>query len=87
MTPEQARAALEVGIATLNQLADQGVTLVGIGEMGIGNSTSAAAILSATTGIAPAEIVGRGTGLDDAGLQRKAEVVTAALDLPSRQSH
>jgi nicotinate-nucleotide--dimethylbenzimidazole phosphoribosyltransferase len=81
MTLEQARAALEVGIATLNQLANQGVTLVGIGEMGIGNSTSAAAILSATTAIPSAEIVGRGTGLDDAGLRRKTEVIAAALDL------
>jgi nicotinate-nucleotide--dimethylbenzimidazole phosphoribosyltransferase len=80
MTPDEARAAVETGIATLDQLADSGATLVGIGEMGIGNSTSAAAILSATTGIPPTEIVGRGTGLDDAGLRRKAEVVAAALD-------
>jgi nicotinate-nucleotide--dimethylbenzimidazole phosphoribosyltransferase len=79
MTPEEARAALEVGIATLDQLANDGVTLIGIGEMGIGNSSSAAAILSATTGIPPAQIVGRGTGLDDAGLRRKIEVVTAGL--------
>jgi len=81
MNLDEARTAVEAGITTLNQLVGNGVTLVGIGEMGIGNSTSAAAILSATTGIKPADIVGRGTGLDDAGLRRKAEVVTAALEL------
>jgi nicotinate-nucleotide--dimethylbenzimidazole phosphoribosyltransferase len=81
MTPDEARAATEAGIGTLNSLADRGITLVGIGEMGIGNSTSAAAILSASTGITPAEIVGRGTGLDDAALHHKIEVVTAALEL------
>jgi nicotinate-nucleotide--dimethylbenzimidazole phosphoribosyltransferase len=80
MTPDEARAALQAGITILDRLADSGVTLAGIGEMGIGNSTSAAAILSVTTGIPPAEIVGRGTGLDDAGLRRKAEVVAAALN-------
>jgi nicotinate-nucleotide--dimethylbenzimidazole phosphoribosyltransferase len=80
MTKDEARAAVEIGIVTLNQLADNGATLVGIGEMGIGNSTSAAAILSAATGIAPAEIVGRGTGLDDAALSHKIAVVTATLE-------
>jgi len=81
MTPDQAARAIEVGITTLDRCAGQGITLAGIGEMGIANSTSAAAILSATTGIAPAVIVGRGTGLDDAGLRRKVEAVTAALEL------
>jgi nicotinate-nucleotide--dimethylbenzimidazole phosphoribosyltransferase len=80
MTLDQARAAIEVGIATLNQLANDGITLAAIGEMGIGNSTSAAAILCATTGIAPASIAGRGTGLDDAALRHKIEVLTAALE-------
>ncbi|MGA2412509.1 MAG: nicotinate-nucleotide--dimethylbenzimidazole phosphoribosyltransferase [Candidatus Binataceae bacterium] len=81
MSPEQAIRAIEAGIAALNRLADRGVTMAGIGEMGIANSTSAAAILSAATGIAPAAIVGRGTGLDDAGLRRKVEVVEMALAL------
>lgn len=81
MSQEQAVGALEAGIEIARDLAGQGASLIGIGEMGIANSTAAAAILSAITGIAPAEIVGRGTGLDDAGVRRKAAVVGRALEL------
>lgn len=49
------------------------------GEMGIGNSTSAAALMHALTGIDAFNCVGRGTGVDDAGLARKASVVAAAI--------
>jgi nicotinate-nucleotide--dimethylbenzimidazole phosphoribosyltransferase len=81
MTSEQVTRALEIGIEVVRELAGQGATLIGIGEMGIANSTSSAAMLSAITGIAPAELVGRGTGLDDAGVRRKAGVVERALEL------
>jgi nicotinate-nucleotide--dimethylbenzimidazole phosphoribosyltransferase len=50
------------------------------GEMGIGNTTAAAAILAGLTGAAPAEVVGRGTGIDSGGLARKQAVVAAGLD-------
>ena len=63
MTPEQTTRALETGIEIARELADSGATLIGIGEMGIANSTSAAALLCALTGIAPESIVGRGTTL------------------------
>jgi nicotinate-nucleotide--dimethylbenzimidazole phosphoribosyltransferase len=79
MTPSETKRALEVGIEIARDLAEIGVTLIGIGEMGIANSTSAAAILSAITHIAPSAMVGRGTGLDDAGVRRKTEVVLSAL--------
>jgi nicotinate-nucleotide--dimethylbenzimidazole phosphoribosyltransferase len=81
MTLAQARCAIEVGIEIARELADAGATLVGIGEMGIANSTSAAAILSATTGLAPAELAGRGTGLDETGVRHKIEVLERALEL------
>jgi nicotinate-nucleotide--dimethylbenzimidazole phosphoribosyltransferase len=81
MTLAQARQSIEVGIEVAGELADSGVALVGIGEMGIANSTAAAAILSATTGLAPAELAGRGTGLDDAGVRHKVEVLERALEL------
>ena len=81
MTAEQVRRALEIGIGTANELINSGVTLIGIGEMGIANSTSAAAVLCALTGLEPARIVGRGTGLDDAGVRRKIAVIERALEL------
>jgi nicotinate-nucleotide--dimethylbenzimidazole phosphoribosyltransferase len=79
MTAAQAESALEAGIQVVNEAAGAGATLVGIGEMGIANSTSAAALLSAITGADAAIIAGRGTGLDDAGLRRKVEVIEASL--------
>ena len=85
MTPEQTVRAVEIGIETAAAAAEQGATIIGIGEMGIANSTSAAALLSATTGIAPDQLVGRGTGIDDAGLQRKRAVVEHALRLHRAQ--
>src|SRR5215813_13041536 len=75
MTREQAMCALEVGIETVHDLAREDVTLIGIGEMGIANSTAAAAVLSAITGLPPAEVAGRGTGLDDGGVRHKIQVI------------
>ncbi|MGO9059949.1 MAG: nicotinate-nucleotide--dimethylbenzimidazole phosphoribosyltransferase [Candidatus Binataceae bacterium] len=80
MTAAQAASALEVGIETVNEATACGATLIGIGEMGIANSTSAAALLSALTAVDVASMAGRGTGLDDAGWRRKVEVVRASLE-------
>ena len=60
MTRDQALRAIEVGIEIAREFAASGVTLIGIGEMGIANSTSAAAVISAATGIPPARLAGRG---------------------------
>jgi len=76
MSRAEAQRAVDVGIAH----ATDG-DLLGAGEMGIGNSTAAAALLCAFTGISPLEAAGRGTGLDDAGVTRKAEVIARALAL------
>lgn len=76
MTRAEAEHALETGFA----YAAHADTL-GAGEMGIGNTTSAAALFSAFSGLDPSETAGRGTGLDDAGLARKVEVVRRALVL------
>jgi nicotinate-nucleotide--dimethylbenzimidazole phosphoribosyltransferase len=80
MTPAQATAAIEAGIEIAADAIANGATLIGIGEMGIANSTAAAALLSAITGIDVAAMAGRGTGLDDAGWRRKVEVVRASLE-------
>lgn len=76
MSREQAHAAIEAG----RQRANEG-DILGAGEMGIGNSTAAAALLCAFTGLDPHEAAGRGTGLDDAGVTRKADVIAGALAL------
>ncbi len=80
MTLEKARELLKKG-RMLAHSAKQRFDLVGLGEMGIGNTTSAAALLSALTGADAALTVGAGTGLDDAGMQHKAAVVRRALAL------
>jgi nicotinate-nucleotide--dimethylbenzimidazole phosphoribosyltransferase len=85
MTSAQARHALEIGIETAREIASGGATLLGIGEMGIANSTSAAAILAAVTGIEPARIAGRGTGVDYHALAHKIEVIETALQLHRAQ--
>ncbi len=81
MTREETRRAIEVGIEVAREFASSGVMLIGIGEMGIANSTSAAAVLSAVTGIPPARLAGRGTGIDDAGWKHKIDVIERALAL------
>ncbi len=84
MTRAQAVAALEAGIAIAEELAARGVTLLAPGEMGIANTTPAAALAAHFTGLEPEAITGRGTGVDDAALARKVEVVRRALSLHSR---
>jgi nicotinate-nucleotide--dimethylbenzimidazole phosphoribosyltransferase len=79
MTPDEARAALETGISVAGALVDAGARCLLTGDMGIGNTTPAAALIAAFTGAAPAEVTGRGTGIDDATYTRKVAVVTAAL--------
>jgi nicotinate-nucleotide--dimethylbenzimidazole phosphoribosyltransferase len=81
MTRGQAEAALRLGIRLATEAADEGVEILGAGEMGIGNTTAAAAVVAALTGAEAETVVGRGTGVDDAGLARKAEVVRDALAL------
>ncbi|HSN86801.1 MAG TPA: nicotinate-nucleotide--dimethylbenzimidazole phosphoribosyltransferase, partial [Thermoanaerobaculia bacterium] len=79
MTPEERQAAWKAGAAAVERARAAGAQAVGLGEMGIGNTTAAAALLSALTGAPPEQTVGRGTGVDEAGLARKREVVAAAL--------
>lgn len=82
MSREEAQASLRAGVDAFEALKEHGpVSLVGLGEMGIGNTTSASAIICVLTGISPEEAAGRGTGVDDAGLKRKIEVLTKSLAL------
>ncbi len=79
MTRDEAVRALLAGYAVLEQEHAKGLDIVGTGDMGIGNTTPSAAIACAFTGRAAADIVGRGTGVDDAGMDRKREAVERAL--------
>ncbi|MFF5084395.1 nicotinate-nucleotide--dimethylbenzimidazole phosphoribosyltransferase [Actinoplanes sp. NPDC000266] len=79
LTREEALAAVEVGIGVAAALVDNGAKCLLTGDMGIANTTPAAALIAVFTGLAPAEVTGRGTGIDDATLDRKIEVVGRAL--------
>lgn len=79
MEPERFAAAVQVGVDAVDRLAGNGTDLLVLGELGIGNTTAAAAIAAAVVGGKTADWVGRGTGLDDEGLARKVEAVRRAL--------
>lgn len=81
LAPQELEAALAVGRDAVNRASRDGVGAVGLGEMGIGNTTSAAALLSALTGLDPSETVGRGTGVRGEALDHKRGVVRRALEL------
>ncbi|MEV7834498.1 nicotinate-nucleotide--dimethylbenzimidazole phosphoribosyltransferase [Streptomyces subrutilus] len=81
MSREEAVAAIEVGIETARDLVAAGNKALLTGEMGIANTTVSAALISVFTGADPAEVTGRGTGINDETHARKVEVVRRALDL------
>ncbi len=81
MSAEEAERSLAVGIDMAEAIISEGAKVLIVGEVGIGNTTASSAVLAALTSADPQEIVGRGTGLDDAGWQRKKAVVREALAL------
>ena len=84
MTREEAVRAIIFGIETAKAAWRADVDLLGIGEMGIGNTTTGAAVLSALTGKRAAETVGRGGGLNDEGLAKKLKIVDDAVNRCSK---
>src|SRR3984893_644527 len=78
MTPDEVLAAIVVGIEQGLDAAER-VDMIGLGEMGIGNSTAAAAITAALTGLPPATVTGRGTGADHAMWHRKIAGIEETL--------
>jgi nicotinate-nucleotide--dimethylbenzimidazole phosphoribosyltransferase len=79
MTREECEAAITRGAALAAQEIAQGSNVLGFGEMGIGNTSSAAIITSKLCGLPLVQCVGRGTGLDDAGLQKKHTLLAEAI--------
>ncbi len=81
MSLTQAERAIAAGATLMRELAATGCNAIAFGEMGIGNTTAASALMAHLTGLAPEVCIGRGTGLDDSGLARKRAVIEAALAL------
>jgi nicotinate-nucleotide--dimethylbenzimidazole phosphoribosyltransferase len=81
LTRAEALAAIDAGIAAAGSLLDRGAGVLVTGDMGIANTTPAAALIAAFTGADPAEVTGRGTGIDDETLARKTALIRAALAL------
>lgn len=87
MTRQQVLDAMAVGLDLAADAAKDGVNAVGVGEMGIGNTTTSSAVLSALTGATPESVTGRGGGLTDQAFAVKKQVITQALALhhPDRE--
>jgi nicotinate-nucleotide--dimethylbenzimidazole phosphoribosyltransferase len=79
MNHEHAVRAVTAGMEVVESELVRGLDILGTGDMGIGNTTPSAAIAAVLTGRPPADLVGRGTGLDDAGLARKTAAVEQAI--------
>ncbi len=80
MTPQECADALQWGRSVVDRLMPAGSNTLVLGEMGIGNTASAAMLMHGLTGRKLADCVGRGTGLDDAGLERKRQLLAQAQE-------
>ena len=81
MTREQALQSLQSGIELAAQAKTDQIDLVGTGDMGIGNTTPSAAIAACFCGLLPVQVTHRGTGIDDEGLERKINAISAGLQI------
>ena len=81
MTKEEAIQAILVGVELAHAAADDGVTLLGTGEMGIANTTPSSALYASLIPCSVVEVTGRGTGIDDSRLQHKIKVIERSLEV------
>ena len=81
MTREQAVRAVLIGADLAAETAEEGAQVIGVGEMGVGNTTTSSAVLAVLTGSSVREITGRGAGITDAGYEKKMQVITRAIVL------
>lgn len=81
MTPVQAMDSIQAGIDIVESEINRGLDILATGEMGIGNTSAASAIISAMTRIPVSEVTGRGTGVGDEQLQHKIKVIEKALTI------
>ncbi|HTW16531.1 MAG TPA: nicotinate-nucleotide--dimethylbenzimidazole phosphoribosyltransferase [Nocardioides sp.] len=87
LTADETRQALDAGATVAAEEIAAGAQLLLSGDMGIGNTTPAAALVAAGLGLPAGEVVGRGTGVDEAGLARKTEVLEQALARAGERTH
>lgn len=80
MSPAECEQAIGIGREQVQRAQADGIEVLGIGEMGIGNTTAASTLLAVLCGFSPGEAVGRGTGVSDAVLARKIDVVSRAIE-------
>ena len=81
MTRDEAIKAIEIGIELVDEAVGEGASMFATGEMGIGNTTAASAVIAALTGRAVAEVTGRGTGIEPEALPHKVAVIEKALQV------
>ncbi|WP_296321068.1 nicotinate-nucleotide--dimethylbenzimidazole phosphoribosyltransferase [Treponema sp. UBA3813] len=81
MTRDEALRAIEIGIELAKNAKADGVSVLGVGEMGIGNTTTSTVVLSVLTGLSPEKITGRGGCITDEMLAHKKEVIKKGIDL------
>lgn len=81
MTRDEALAAIFVGVEVAEEVIAKGASLIATGDMGIGNTSASSAIISILGSIELEDIVGRGTGIDDEGLDRKLLAIRKAIDV------
>ena len=79
MSRDEAIKAINIGIETAIRAVEGGHRLIGVGEIGIGNTTTSAAVLCCLCGISPEQAAGKGAGLDEAGYRNKIDVINSAL--------
>jgi nicotinate-nucleotide--dimethylbenzimidazole phosphoribosyltransferase len=80
MTQQQCEQALTIGASLANKEIESGCNVLGFGEMGIANTSSASCLMSVMCGLPIAQCAGRGTGLDDAGLAKKIDILREAIE-------
>lgn len=81
MTREECLSAMLHGAKLAMENAADGASILLVGEMGIGNTSTATAVICALLGLEPSAVTGRGAGLSDAGMRRKRKAISRALDL------
>jgi nicotinate-nucleotide--dimethylbenzimidazole phosphoribosyltransferase len=86
LTEDETLRAIAVGRAVAREEIEAGAQLLLSGDMGIGNTTPAAALVAAALGVPASEVTGRGTGIDDTGLRLKQDVIDQALERAGRHT-